>query len=202
LIGLHLLGTVPLDVFSRPNPLPPLPDFGFVRSAEPIADPVLAAPPRPRRMPSAHLFAHGLEPQTLAAAMHDSPAGMLAWLLHRRWWWSHHDGDLSEAFEREFLLTTFSLYWHTECFASSVRTYREMIFQPWSPSHDRVPVVEAPTGITFFDHDEPTGQSRFWAGEYYNLVRVAAEPRGGHFAPAENPDAVVREIRATFRLLR
>jgi pimeloyl-ACP methyl ester carboxylesterase len=202
MIGVHLFGAVPLHVFSRPSPLPPAPDFGFVRPAKAIDDPVLGAPPRPRRMASSHLFTHGLEPQTLAAAMHDSPAGMLAWLLHRRYWWSQTERDVLDAYDRDFLLTTFSLYWLTDCFASSVRTYREMIFRPWQPAHGRTPVVEAPTAITFFDHDELTGQSRFWVRDHVNLLRASSVSRGGHFAPAENPGAVVEELRATFRILK
>jgi hypothetical protein len=146
------------------------------------------------------MLVHAVEPQTIAAAMHDSPAGLLAYLLHRRFWWSHNDGDVLQAFSADFLLTSFALYWFSDCFASSVRTYHDMIFHPWRPVHDRHPIVETPTGITFFAHDL-TSQNRIWCAEYYNLVRTS-EREGGHFAPAEVPATVVEEIRETFRALR
>ena len=203
MIGIHLFGTVPLGLFSGSNPLPLQPNLGFTPPPIPSEDPVLARAPQPRRMPSAHVWMHGLEPQTLAAAMHDSPAGMMAWLLHRRHWWSQDRGDISDAFDRDFLLANFTLYWMTDTFASSVRSYRDMIFtNQWTPSHDRKPVVEAPTGITWFDDDDSSGQSRFWAPEYYNLVRWSGQATGGHFAAWEQPATVVDELRQTFRLLR
>jgi pimeloyl-ACP methyl ester carboxylesterase len=201
-IGVHLIGALPLDAFTRVEPFGTFDKhWGFER---PAGSSAADEPPLPNRIKrrSSHRFAHGLEPQTLGAAMHDSPAGMMAWLMHRRYWWSDIDDDLLQAYSREFLLTTFSLYWFTESIVSSIRWYRDMIFDPWTPAFDGEPVVKAPTGISFFDHDELTGQSRYWADRYFNLVRSSTQPRGGHFAPAEVPDIVVAEIRATFRLLR
>jgi pimeloyl-ACP methyl ester carboxylesterase len=204
LCGIHLLGALPPSGYTGTGPRGP--DFGLEPPRQQPTDPVLLVPPRALRLgptltsTSAHMLVHAVEPQTIAAAMHDSPAGLLAYLLHRRYWWSHNDGDVLQAFTPEFILTNVSLYWFTDCFASSVRTYHDMIFHPWRPVHDRRPVVEAPTGITFFTHDL-TSQNRIWCGEYYNLVRTS-EREGGHFAPAEVPATVVEEIRETFRLLR
>ena len=36
----------------------------------------------------------------------------------------------------------------------------------------------------------------------WNTVNVRAHEHGGHFAPWENPDALIANIRATFRPLR
>ncbi len=205
LFGIHLLGAIPL---APAKPIPPGPqgpwtwDWGFDRPASPPADPVLAASPTsPPTTPSSHRVVHTTEPQTLAAALHDSPAGMMAWLLKARRHWSDSRGDVRNAFSEEFLLTTFSLYWLTESLATSVRAYRAGADHPWRPSHDRWPVVETPTGITFFEYDQ-TSRSRFWAADYYNLIRTSYQPRGGHFSPAEVPQTVVAEIRETFRRLR
>jgi pimeloyl-ACP methyl ester carboxylesterase len=126
---------------------------------------------------------------------------MMAWLLHRRHWWSDNDGDVTQALSKDFLLTSFSLAWFTASFTPAIRFYHSMVNHPWRPSHDRTPVVEAPTGVTFFGQDI-TSQSRFWVGDYVNLIRATAHDRGGHFMPAEQPDAVVDDIRATFRELR
>jgi microsomal epoxide hydrolase len=202
LIGAHTFGLVPLNVFA--HGLAVGPDFGM-----PPRDPNVELPreletptARARLAPSAHLTVNSVEPQTLAAALIDSPAGLLACLLHRRAAWSDHDGDVLDAFDEDFLLTTFSLYWYSGCIGSSMRRYHDMVFHPWQPSHDRTPVVQAPTGVTFFDGDLLTSRSRHWVREYVELVRVTSYERGGHFAPAERPDVAVDEIRATFRELR
>ena len=43
---------------------------------------------------------------------------------------------------------------------------------------------------------------RKWAESYYNLKRWTRMPRGGHFAPMEEPELLVEDIRAFFRDLR
>ena len=42
---------------------------------------------------------------------------------------------------------------------------------------------------------------RAWLREYYDLQRLTYMPSGGHFAPAEEPEALVDDIRAFFRSL-
>ncbi len=204
-IGVHLLGAVPFNARPHPNAVAGLEwetDWGFERPATPPSNPILAARPlTPGAPPSAHRLVQSREPQTLAAGLHDSPAGMLAWLLKCRHFWRDHRTDVRTSFTEEFLLTTFSIYWLTETLWSSVRAYRARQQAPWTPAHDRTPLVEAPTGITFFEYDQ-TSRSRFWVDGYYNLVRVGYSDRAGHFAPAEAPAVVVEEIRQTFRLLR
>ena len=80
---------------------------------------------------------------------------------------------------------------------------------PLDASHDRTPVVEAPTGITFVTYENPPGihtaDERVRAFEngpqaaWYNHVNVTAHDHGGHFIPWENPDAWVADLRRTFR---
>jgi microsomal epoxide hydrolase len=199
LIGIHLLGAIPLSSRTAPPTAQYASalDWGFERPVEPPADPVLAAAPNSPDPPaSSHRVANTVESQTLAAGLHDSPAGTMAWLLARR-----RDNRGMVPFSETFLLTNASLYWLTECMGPSMRRYRMSVDHLWRPSHDRSPVVEAPTGITFFEHDQ-TSRSRFWTADYYNLIRTSYQPGAGHFSPAEAPAAVVEEIRATFRLLR
>lgn len=205
LIGIHLLGAIPLAVGGRVPPGPEGPwtwDWGFPKPSGPVEGPVLAAERHsPPTRTSSHRVVHTVEPQTLAAALHDSPVGMLAWLLKARQHWRNSRGDVRNAFSEEFLLTTFSLYWFTESLGSSIRAYRTGADHPWRPSHDRKPVVVAPTGISFFEYDQ-TSRSRFWAADYYNLIHTVAHADGGHFSPAELPKLVVEDMRGTFRSLR
>ena len=95
-----------------------------------------------------HVTVQTIEPQTISYALQDSPVGLLAWLIQRRKDWGETHGDLESAFPREHLLTTATLYWVTKSFVNSARFYGDAVRHPWSPSHDRSPLIEAPTGIT------------------------------------------------------
>lgn len=153
-----------------------------------------------RRIAS-HVTTHMLDPQTLAYAMHDSPVGMLAWLLERLRAWSDCDGDVERAFSRDDILTKATLYWVTESFGTTVRYYAEAGGHQWEPSHDRQPLVEAPSGVSLFRND---GAALFADAlvPIYNVHHLADHPFGGHFAAAEQPEVLVEDIRTTFRSLR
>ncbi len=200
--AIHVTGAVPLGLFSRDLSSGGGQDWGFTRPQTPSANPHLREPVgRGPGHATAHVAVHTLEPLVLSYAMNDSPVGLLAWLMQRRFWWGDCEGDLENSFDKDFLITTAMIYWLTESFSSSVRYYAEAIDNPWQPSHDRTPVVDVPTGISFFDHDL-ISQSRFWVEDYYNLVFTNSHEKGGHFAVAEYPDKVVADIRETFRPYR
>jgi pimeloyl-ACP methyl ester carboxylesterase len=140
------------------------------------------------------------KPQTLAFALNDSPAGLASWLVEKRRTWSDCGGDVERRFTKDELLTTITLYWVTQSFGTSARYYYECTHNPWRPSHSRTPVVEAPTGVGVF-HDVVV-LPRKWAEGYYNLKHWTPMPRGGHFAPMEEPELLVKDVRAFFRPLR
>jgi pimeloyl-ACP methyl ester carboxylesterase len=57
-----------------------------------------------------------------------------------------------------------------------------------------------PTGIAVFANnfvDEGT-PPREWAERLYNVRRWTPMPRGGHFAPVEEPELLARDIAAFF----
>jgi pimeloyl-ACP methyl ester carboxylesterase len=64
-----------------------------------------------------------------------------------------------------------------------------------------MPVVEAPTAIGVFPR-ELRIPPRKWAEGYYNLKRWTPMTAGGHFAPNEEPDQLVRDLRAFYRSFR
>jgi pimeloyl-ACP methyl ester carboxylesterase len=140
-------------------------------------------------------------PQTLSYALHDSPAGLCAWILEKRRAWSDCDGDVERRFSKDDLLTTVMLYWLTNSFVTSGRYYYEAVHRPWQPSHDRTPVVQAPTGIAVF-LKEIMLRPRRWAERYYNVRQWNVYPSGGHFAPMEEPRVLTDDIRDFFRPLR
>lgn len=206
LYGVHTVGATPLDLFNGER-------FWDITAFLVPYD----APPEQRALLPAfikgvsHVAVQTVEPQTLAYAMHDSPVGMLAWLVQRRREWGDTKGNVESVFPRDHLLTVATLYWATESFASSARYYREAVLDPWRPSHDRMPRIEAPAGITFLGGENPPGisvEQRIQgflaspAAKNYNLHFINGHPSGGHFAHFENPEALVSDLRAMFRTLR
>ncbi|WP_405056377.1 epoxide hydrolase [Kribbella sp. NBC_01505] len=156
---------------------------------------------------AAHLAAHVLHPSTLGFGLADSPAGMLAWILER--WQSWSDGA---PFTPDDILTHATIYWAGNAIDTSIRTYANNNRYPWTPSHDRHPAVEAPTGITFVGYENPPGittpearVNHFLTSDrapWYNHTNLTAHPTGGHFIPWELPTQWTTDLRTTFRPLR
>ena len=161
---------------------------------------------------SSHVAVHMLDAQTVTHGLNDSPAGMLAWILQRYRKWSDRNGVFEEAFDRDFILTNATIFWVTQSIGSSIRNYRNAARYKWEPSHDRTPIVEAPAGFTFLAGDHyPAGATLDTRVEYFengftrqffNPIYVKAHQKGGHFVPWENPEAVIDDVRVTFRQLR
>lgn len=149
-----------------------------------------------------HRTVHQYEPQTIAYALADSPTGTAAWIWSRRRDWSDCGGDVLSAFDRDFLCTTASIYWLTGTIATSLRLYWEQFTPaPPPPLHDRERVIDVPTGFAVFPK-ELLMLPREMASRLTDLRRWSVMPRGGHFAPSEQPQLVARELRAFFGDLR
>jgi len=160
---------------------------------------------------AAHVAVHVLDSETEAYGLTDSPVGMLAWILHRWRNWSESHGDVESVFPRDHILTNATIWWVTNSIRTSMRTYANAARYPWTPSHDRKPPVGTPVGMTFLGYENPPGvttEQRVEAfakspdAAWFNSVFLNAHEKGGHFAPFENPEAVVSDIRRTFRALR
>jgi pimeloyl-ACP methyl ester carboxylesterase len=150
---------------------------------------------------SAYSRLQSTKPQTLAYGLNDSPAGLCAWILEKRRRWSDCGGEVERRFSKDDLCTTMTLYWVTQSIGTSARFYAEARRRPWTPSHDRQPVVEAPTAVLLFENDI-VKLPRRWAEGYYNLQRWNVAQTGGHFAPMEEPGILVQDLRDFFRTLR
>jgi hypothetical protein len=141
------------------------------------------------------------KPQTLGYALNDSPAGLAAWIAEKWRSWSDCRGDLDAHIPRDFFLTLVTLYWVTGTITSSLRDYFD---NRWHGiTLGPVDFVRSPTAIANF-----TSQCAFegeapreWAERLYNVQRWTAMERGGHFAPAEEPLALARDIAVFFASL-
>lgn len=150
---------------------------------------------------ASHIATHMLHAQTIGYAMHDSPVGLLAWMLEKRFQWGDCRGDVESRFSRDHLLTTMSLYWLTDSFVTSARYYSEAGRESWTAAREGMPQVPTPTALSLFRHDMPPGEPD-WAKDYFDLRQLRIRDDGGHFAPAENPAAVIEDVRDHFRSLR
>jgi pimeloyl-ACP methyl ester carboxylesterase len=140
------------------------------------------------------------KPQTLAYGLSDSPAGLAAWILEKWRSWADSRGDLDGRFSRDFLLTTVTLYWVTQTIASSMRDYYDNDNKRFRVTIGPEQFINVPTGIAVFANnfvDEGT-PPREWAERLYNVRRWTPMPRGGHFAPVEEPELLARDIIAFF----
>jgi pimeloyl-ACP methyl ester carboxylesterase len=140
------------------------------------------------------------KPQTLAYGLNDSPAGLAAWLLEKWRSWADSRGNLDDRFSRNFLLSTVTLYWVTQTIASSMRDYFDNDNKRFRVTIGPEQFVNVPTGIAVFANnfvDEGT-PPRDWAERLYNVRRWTLMPRGGHFAPVEEPELLARDIAAFF----
>jgi epoxide hydrolase len=134
-------------------------------------------------------------PDTLAAALSDSPAGLAAWLVEKFRAWSDCDGDLDRRFTKDDLLTTITLYWVTNTIGSSFRSYCDGVDEP------AIPMISVPAGISISQAD--LSMPREFCERTYEDIRFWNElPRGGHFTAFEEPDLVAADMREFFRPLR
>jgi pimeloyl-ACP methyl ester carboxylesterase len=139
------------------------------------------------------------EPQTLAAALNDSPMGLAAWLIDKYRDWADCDGDVERRFTKDELLAHVSLYWLTETIGSSVRLYLESSKAPLHFAKGER--IDVPCGVARFPKEEPM-PPRCWAERVYNIQRWTEMPRGGHFAAWEEPELLAQDVREFCRPFR
>jgi hypothetical protein len=127
------------------------------------------------------------QPQTLAYALQDSPAGWLAWVAQL----------FREAVDREYIITNAATYWLTGTVGSSIRRYYEEAHTLPPPDGP----TTAPTGVAIFAEDFQSVR-RFSDRDHANIVSWNHYDRGSHFSPRDAPELLVADIRQFFRGLR
>jgi pimeloyl-ACP methyl ester carboxylesterase len=150
------------------------------------------------RTERAYAAMHETKPQTAAFGLIDSPAGLAAWIVEKLRAWSDCDGDVERSFTKDEILTNVTLYWLTGTVGSSMRMYHANAAIP-PAQHTRR--VEVPSGFSLFPGDI-LRPPRAWLERMATVVRVTEPPRGGHFAPFEQPELYAEELRAFFRPFR
>lgn len=135
----------------------------------------------------------GTRPDTIAAALADSPAGLLAWIGDK--WDAWADGGLA-AIDEADLFRVATLYWTTGAIATSFQQYFD-----WSHNEDR-PVISCPTGILLSRERWLEGYPRSLAERAVTDLRVfGTAEAGGHFMGLEQPALTAISIRDFFAQL-
>lgn len=150
-------------------------------------------------------YAHqqATKPSTLGAGLHDSPAGLAAWIGEKVVAWSSTTGDGQPAFDRDLLLGTLTLYWTTGTITSSLRPYWASRHTPGSvlpaDAPPRVPTVVSVFGGERVPFPKPP---RELANRYFTISAWHEHARGGHFPAVAEPQLLAQTLRDAFRAVR
>ncbi|SFO85987.1 Epoxide hydrolase N terminus [Amycolatopsis arida] len=139
---------------------------------------------------------HSQQPQTLAFALADSPAGLLAWNAQL----------FGSSLDADFVLANVALYWLTGTAASAIRFYYE---DAHTAQHPTQPTT-TPTGLAMFAGDFRSIR-RFAERDHHNIVSWNSYDPGipsgggrdaaGHYAAHEATDLLVGDIRQFYAQL-
>jgi len=130
---------------------------------------------------------NGTRPQTIAAALSDSPVGQLAYNeLFENF------GNGTSLVSPEQVLTQVSLYWLTNTSATAVRYH----YAEQHPQRETV-VSQGRIGVAVFKDDFQTIRP-LAERDNANIAHWSEFDRGGHFAALEVPELVVGDLRVFF----
>ena len=126
------------------------------------------------------------QPQTVAHALADSPAGQIAW-----------SGQLfGDALSKDHILTNVAIYWLTNTGASAGRFY----YENHHAAHPTGPTT-VPMGLASFAFDfRPI--RRFAERDHTNIVSWSEFDRGSHWAAHDAPDLLIADLRQFFARFR
>jgi pimeloyl-ACP methyl ester carboxylesterase len=143
----------------------------------------------------AYAYLHATKPLTAAYGLNDSPVGLCAWIIEKFNSWSDNNGNIENTFTKDELLANVTLYWVTQTIHSSIRIYNENSKKP--TIFGKGDFVGIPVGFAKFPKELPT-PPRSYIEKGFNIQRWTEMPRGGHFAAAEQPWLLAKDIKDFF----
>lgn len=148
---------------------------------------------------SGYMHIQATKPDTVGAALVDSPVGLAAYILEKFSTWTNpayrdrDDGGLTEKFTLDELLTNIMIYWTSGNIASSQRFYKENLARH-NPIANAKLTVPAATVDT--PHEMVRTPRKLVEHAYTNLVSYSEFPVGGHFTAFEEPVITSNDIRS------
>ncbi|CAG2170108.1 unnamed protein product [Oppiella nova] len=148
---------------------------------------------------SGYFHLQATKPDTVGAALMDSPVGLAAYILEKfsTWtepkWLNKADGGLTQKFTLDELLTNIMIYWVSNNVASSMRYYKENAGLLMDDMN-KIPVL-VPSAVADFPNELGHAPKALLRTTLPNLVQYTDMPRGGHFAAFEEPQLVCDDIK-------
>jgi pimeloyl-ACP methyl ester carboxylesterase len=133
-------------------------------------------------------------PDTIAAALTDSPVAQLAWIAEKFQLWTDPAKSPEESVDRDQLLTLVSIYWFCRAGASAAR----FLYEAEHADLGWVTESSVPTGWAVFN-SSPVVRRIADPGE--RMAHWSDFTVGGHFPAMECPELLIDDIRAFFRTL-
>ncbi len=135
----------------------------------------------------AYLGFQSSQPLTIAHALADSPAALLAW----------HGQLVDDSVHPDFAIATAALYWLTGTAASALHYYHQdaHISQPTEPT-------TVPVAVAEFADDVFRSVRAFAHRDHSNIVSWHEYEGGGHFAAHQSPHLLAHDIRTFFTAMR
>ena len=143
------------------------------------------------------------KPQSLSYAMIDSPVGTAAWILEKFLSWSDiKNNKIDKVYSKDTLLTNIMVYLVTNTFNTATWIYfgRREEGGRFFPKNFKK--IKIPTAVAEFPKEMSEWPPKSYVKRIFNLKRWTKMKRGGHFAALEQPDLLVKDIRAFGRSLR
>jgi epoxide hydrolase len=129
----------------------------------------------------AYLTLQATQPQTLAHALADSPAGQLAWNLQL----------FDESISDDYILTNATIYWLTDSSGTAAAAGYHGNERPAEPT-------SFPLGVAHFTGDFFPSVKALAERDHKGIVHWNEFGRGGHHAAQQAPELLAGDIRAFF----
>ncbi|KAL1899575.1 hypothetical protein Sste5346_002977 [Sporothrix stenoceras] len=140
-----------------------------------------------KEMGSAYAYAHATRPATMGFVLSSNPVALLAWVGEKYIDWTDEDPPM------DTLLTCITLYWVTNCAATSLWSYRQF-YGPGAESHGTKRWhINKPLGFSWFPK-EITPVPKAWVETTGQLVFYRQHSHGGHFVALEQPDVLWKDV--------
>jgi microsomal epoxide hydrolase len=139
-------------------------------------------------MGSAYAVEHATRPSTIGLALSTNPLALLAWIGEKFLEWTDDDLPLETVF------ADVTLYWLTDCFATTLYPYRQLFVPGVIGAHENPAWhIYKPMGFSWFPK-EIAPVPRAWIAATGNLVFFRQHQKGGHFAALENPEVLLKDL--------
>ncbi|XP_031835128.1 juvenile hormone epoxide hydrolase 1 [Nomia melanderi] len=149
---------------------------------------------------SGYFHIQATKPDTIGAALTNSPDGLAAYILEKISTWTskayrnRDDGGILEKFTLDEILDNIMVYWITNSITTSARLYAENFSTAYRTLKiDQLP-IKVPTACAAFPEELLVQPKSLLKNRFANIIQYNFMPRGGHFAAFEEPQLLADDI--------